>query len=624
MSKEFKKFKPLSNKSRIDTDQDGLTDYEEINIYGTNPYDPDSDKDGVSDGEEVNMRRNPLGHGSLRDLFIPYIGNQYQPKILSPYRLLFYSISALAIKLIVIGLIILIPTVAWLTPDVLTAEGKKIVQLTNNIRQDLSVPLLKESTLLNQAAFNKAQDMLIQQYFAHVGPDQNDLSDWISGVGYQYDIAGENLAMGFSNATEVVTAWTKSPTHYANLIDPDFKEIGVGMVAGLYQGNDTTLVAQYFTYPRGGVVNTASVSTPKPAPVPVEKPTPVIELKPAEVPVQEIIEILGQTDETPSTPEPEPKSEPESIPAPAPVLDPVPDLPVIPKPEIVLEPVLEQITEPELIPEVVANTLEAPNLIYPQSDVVLGSNQITLVVYAPKASLVEVYNNDALVTSRNDLNSDFFDFNITLVPGENVLTFKSVAEEGQGSVSKNYIFNIDTKPPVINSDKTTIALIETEGEKEKIIKAVAYLSPDTRSAEVLFNDYRLELNQTEKLDDGMVQWTGQLIIFDQDKNKIFGTITLPVVVARDEFNNEARVDISWDKVIPLKPSIVKQYLFAKTHPLQYVDLLFDFTQWYYILILAIAIIALILNIFIEIKKQYPQIIISSLGFIGLLVILIIV
>ena len=38
-----------------DTDGDGLTDYEEIHTYGTDPLNPDTDGDGLSDGDEVNV-----------------------------------------------------------------------------------------------------------------------------------------------------------------------------------------------------------------------------------------------------------------------------------------------------------------------------------------------------------------------------------------------------------------------------------------------------------------------------------------------------------------------------------------------------------------------------------------
>ena len=43
-----------------DSDGDGLSDWDEYNIYGTNASNPDTDGDGVSDGDEVNNGTNPL------------------------------------------------------------------------------------------------------------------------------------------------------------------------------------------------------------------------------------------------------------------------------------------------------------------------------------------------------------------------------------------------------------------------------------------------------------------------------------------------------------------------------------------------------------------------------------
>lgn len=49
----------------LDSDQDGLTDAEELNIYQTNPLKADSDGDGYIDGDEVKTGHNPLGAGLL-------------------------------------------------------------------------------------------------------------------------------------------------------------------------------------------------------------------------------------------------------------------------------------------------------------------------------------------------------------------------------------------------------------------------------------------------------------------------------------------------------------------------------------------------------------------------------
>ncbi len=51
--------------ANLDSDQDGLTDAEELNTYGTNPLKADSDGDGYTDGDEIKGGYNPLGEGKL-------------------------------------------------------------------------------------------------------------------------------------------------------------------------------------------------------------------------------------------------------------------------------------------------------------------------------------------------------------------------------------------------------------------------------------------------------------------------------------------------------------------------------------------------------------------------------
>ena len=45
---------------QIDTDQDGLTDYEELSFYETSPYLPDTDSDGIDDKTEIDKGTDPL------------------------------------------------------------------------------------------------------------------------------------------------------------------------------------------------------------------------------------------------------------------------------------------------------------------------------------------------------------------------------------------------------------------------------------------------------------------------------------------------------------------------------------------------------------------------------------
>ena len=241
--------KEVKKHSKKDSDGDGLTDWEEINIYGTDPHDSDTDGDGINDGEEVFLGRNPLSTGTLKDFFIPHKGNKYHPHALRPKRIIFHLASAAVIKTIAVIFIMLFPLSAWLSPDMSAAQSKKIIVLTNDLRKEKSVPALTENTSLDQAAYDKTQDMLIKQYFAHIGPDNKGLSAWLASVGYKYSVAGENLAMGFAAAEDVMKAWENSPTHYSNLVDDNFKEIGVAMSDGVFQGQNTTLAAQYFGRP---------------------------------------------------------------------------------------------------------------------------------------------------------------------------------------------------------------------------------------------------------------------------------------------------------------------------------------------------------------------------------------
>ena len=52
----------------IDSDDDNLFDREEVEVYDTDPLNPDSDGDGFLDGDEVNNNYNPLGSGALYEI----------------------------------------------------------------------------------------------------------------------------------------------------------------------------------------------------------------------------------------------------------------------------------------------------------------------------------------------------------------------------------------------------------------------------------------------------------------------------------------------------------------------------------------------------------------------------
>ena len=53
--------------------------------------------------------------------------------------------------------------------------------------------------------------------------------DRIDATGYNWQTCGENIAAGQPSIRAAVKAWLASPGHCANIMDPDFEEMGLGM-----------------------------------------------------------------------------------------------------------------------------------------------------------------------------------------------------------------------------------------------------------------------------------------------------------------------------------------------------------------------------------------------------------
>lgn len=128
----------------------------------------------------------------------------------------------------------------------ITFSSREIVALSNAEREKNGLIALSENPLLQQAAEAKAADMLASDYWAHYSPSGKSPWGFITGAGYKYVYAGENLARDFDDANEVVGAWMNSTSHRANLLDRNFREIGVAVVDGELGGREGILVVQMF------------------------------------------------------------------------------------------------------------------------------------------------------------------------------------------------------------------------------------------------------------------------------------------------------------------------------------------------------------------------------------------
>lgn len=207
-------------------------------------------------------------HRTLKKYFIPHKGNKYHPHALHTHHTILYGVLFTILKVVLVVVAVMIPAEAFVSPDVLADQATKIIARTNQMRVEQGLPELNVSTLLIRSADSRAKDMGTKEYFSHVSPDGHRLGFFLERAGYPYAEAGENLAMGFSDADGAMNGWMKSPTHYANLVDREFKDIGVGIEGAVYQGKPTVFVAQHFGSQRQAIQPVAPVQAPAPAPAP--------------------------------------------------------------------------------------------------------------------------------------------------------------------------------------------------------------------------------------------------------------------------------------------------------------------------------------------------------------------
>ena len=131
----------------------------------------------------------------------------------------------------------------------LTKAG--VIKWTNSQRAASSLPPLAQNQKLSATALAKVQDMLKNQYFAHVSPSGTGAADLAKNAGYDFLAIGENLAMGdFADDQALVQAWMDSPGHRANILNSRYTEIGVAVIKGAFEGRTTWMAVQEFGLPQ--------------------------------------------------------------------------------------------------------------------------------------------------------------------------------------------------------------------------------------------------------------------------------------------------------------------------------------------------------------------------------------
>jgi uncharacterized protein YkwD len=126
-------------------------------------------------------------------------------------------------------------------PGTQDEAGAAVVCLVNAEREQRGLHRLHGDRRLRAVATRQATDMVQRSYFSHVTPGGSDFGDRVRAVHYGRGHtwhAGEALAWGTqARATPavVVREWLESPHHRDILLDPQYRELAVGVALGAPQ-----------------------------------------------------------------------------------------------------------------------------------------------------------------------------------------------------------------------------------------------------------------------------------------------------------------------------------------------------------------------------------------------------
>jgi len=95
---------------------------------------------------------------------------------------------------------------------------------------------------LSAGAALKSKDMAVNGYFAHTSPTYGKVAKMMDDLGIDYNLAAENIAKNYG-VESAQQAFMESPGHRANILNPNFNEVGLGF----YQVGKYLFVTQWFT-----------------------------------------------------------------------------------------------------------------------------------------------------------------------------------------------------------------------------------------------------------------------------------------------------------------------------------------------------------------------------------------
>lgn len=111
--------------------------------------------------------------------------------------------------------------------------AREVVALVNAERAKEGAPALQVDESLMRAAQSYSAVLGQGDCFEHTCPPVPELQSRLAIAGYgSFSRIGENIAAGHQTSADVVQGWMGSPGHRQNILNPAYREIGVGVTRG--------------------------------------------------------------------------------------------------------------------------------------------------------------------------------------------------------------------------------------------------------------------------------------------------------------------------------------------------------------------------------------------------------
>ncbi|MBU4016399.1 CAP domain-containing protein [Patescibacteria group bacterium] len=233
----------------------------------------------------------------LRHLFLPHESNNHRAKILHIDSILIVITLLVFSSFLLSSLQSRFPAVLGISYNITPND---LLNQTNQVRLERGLSTLTLNSELSQAASNKAADMFAKDYWAHVAPDGATPWGFIKNSGYEYLYAGENLARGFSNTSDVISAWMASPSHRDNVLSSNYSDVGFAITTGNLTGSDTVLVVEMFGTKYAGAAAAPLIAV-SPIPTPTRPDLNLSEPSPTIIFVTENITLVPSQPEEPQS-----------------------------------------------------------------------------------------------------------------------------------------------------------------------------------------------------------------------------------------------------------------------------------------------------------------------------------